>query len=415
MEKIQMKNISLLGIAGAITVAAALIFVGTGARAEEGTLSTCANAITACGCEITASGTYAVSNALTSSSASADCIDIKAKNVTLYTAGFAITGPGGAATGIGINILSSAKNANVQFAPANDLSHFTLVSKFGTGIQTAASNTTLFDFESETNAGAGLVILKSAGGSTAADFDTDDNHGAGITISGAPNCLLDDFSSDDNTGDGIEMTGVKGARFIDFSADDNQSKGIAVSSSSGNSFGDFSADDNSGNNIELDKSSGNTIGDFSADDGGKSGVLLSGSSSNQVVDCSADDNAVYGIQLQGSSKNLVSYCETDGNTQTGTYLGCATTGGPTGSACGGVAASSSNRVNGMFAGKSGSTPQEFGIAIDPGDSSNLVTGSDAPNNSTKDLIDENANCGSNIWAVNSATTSSPGSCIATTP
>lgn len=377
--------------------------MGQNAQAKS-SLPACANTIMDCGCDIKTSGDYTVGAALTTSSTTEDCIDISAANVNLAIGSFNLTGAGPGSTNVGINVISSAKNANLQF----DDDH---IESFGTGIQVAAVNAILNDFSTDDNAGNGLVI-DGAAGSAIFDFEADDNGGVGVLINKGSKLQILDFEATEDTGGGISLVSSKGVQLSDFFEDDGAAAGISMMKSSGNTIIDFEADENSAEGIVLNGSSGNTINDFEAEDNTTNGIALSGSNGNEISDGDANENGNYGIWLQASSKNLVDFNDGEGNVQTGIYLGCAATDGPTGAACSSVGNSDSNRLSNNYVGRNGVHTQKYGVAIDLGDSGNLVSGQFAPNPDTiDDYIDENPDCDKNVWFDNTGATSSPSSCI----
>ena len=398
-------------------------------NAQASGLPQCVATIMDCGCAIKTSGDYTVGAALTSASKTEDCIDISAANVNLYV-GFDLTGAGAGSTNVGINILSSAKNANLLI---NDS-----VDSFGTGIQVAAANAIVDgNFYTNDNVGNGIVI-NGASGSAIFDFDSNDNGGIGVLINKGASLKVFDFDANDNKGDGVSMVSSKGAVIKDFDANDNTGTGVSLTKSSGSLIDDFEADTNSAGGMVLNGSSANNIIDCDTDSNTGTGMALSGSNGNTVSDCDANSNTGngialsgsngnaisnggiyedknYGIWLQASSKNVVNYNDAEGNTQAGIYIGCAADGGPTGAACSGIGNSDSNRVTVNYVGKDGATAQKYGVAVDLGDSMNVISGGNlnsGPSPDTiDDYIDENPDCDKNVWFHNSGSTSSPGSCI----
>ena len=344
--------------------------------------------------------------ALTTASKTEDCIDISAANVNLYV-GFDLTGAGAGSTNVGINILSSAKNANVLI---NDS-----VDSFGTGIQVAAANAIVDgNFYTNDNVGNGIVI-NGASGSAIFDFDSNDNGGIGVAINKGSNVKVFDFDANDNTGTGVSLTKSSGSLVDDFEADTNSTDGLVLNGSSANNIIDCDTDSNTGNGMALSSSNGNTVSDCDANSNTGSGIALSGSNGNAISNGGIYEDKNYGIWLQASSKNVVDYNDAEGNTQADIYIGCAADGGPTGAACSGIGNSDSNRVTVNYVGKDGVTAQKYGVAVDLGDSMNVISGGNlnsGPSPDTiDDYIDENPDCDKNVWFHNSGSTSSPESCI----
>jgi hypothetical protein len=296
----------------------ALILAATPAAAA----GKCKKSITKCGCVAGKAGHYVLAGDLTSSSASADCITIKGKHVSLDMAGHQITGPGGAATGAGIHVLSSGNGAFIDCVNQN-------VTHFGTGILVEASDVTMTFCELDANAQFGLKI---DGGSRNSLYNSDTgkssdassgNGTAGVLINNGADNLIDDIHSDHNTSYGIE---------------------------------------------------------------------ISGGSNNTLHDIDGDSNGLYGIWIVGSNGNRVANSTGRSNGDLGLYIGCAPTGG-VGGTCPAPATGSTNVVsNGQF-----DSNTTAGIGIDSGDLANQIGLNEIISNGSSDAVDANANCGTNLW------------------
>ncbi len=187
--------------------------------------SKCKKLITKCGCTAGKAGRYALAGDLTSSSASADCITIKGKHVSLDMAGHQISGPGGGATGAGIHVLASANGAFIDRVSQN-------VIHFGTGILVEASDVTMASCELDSNAQFGLKI---DGGSRNSLYNSDagkngdpssGNGVAGVLISNGTGNLIDDIHADNNSSYGIEISGGSNNALHDADEDFNGLYGI---------------------------------------------------------------------------------------------------------------------------------------------------------------------------------------------
>lgn len=97
-----------------------------------------------------------------------------------------------------------------------------------------------------------------------------------------------------------------------------------------------------------------------------------------------------------SSNNQAGNGSSDNNLDTGVYIGCSAT-GPTDAKCKGVGPSKGNRVYDGGA----STNTKYGVAIDLGDTGNIVGDMEGGSNGTDDALDNNANCDSNVWVSDS--------------
>jgi hypothetical protein len=390
---------------------AAIVLALAASAARASSLPVCGPSITDC-CKITGSGTFTVTGALTQTVLDADCIDIDAANVNLYTGGFAITGPGKAATGVGIKITKAAHDANLQLGVLNKLGEVgqaTIVSGFGTGIKIKGNRALLYDFDTDSNVGDGVLLI----GATHCflmSFESDGNGGNGLTIKGGSGCQIDDFNTDANT-NGVVIKGAKSEFLSDFGAITNNRDGISITAGSRIRMNGFHSDGNSANGILVNGSTGDFLVDFIANGNSGAGVELANASSNQLASYDAYNNGTFGTWLNASDSNIARFFLTFGNTIAGVYLGCSSS-GPS-AACSGD--SSNNLVASGYAGPAVSVSQEYGVAVDTGDLKNLITGIQATGDSIFDLFDGNPDCGTNIWVINEAGASHPSSCISTTP
>ncbi len=246
--------------------------------------------------------------------------------------------------------------------------------------------------------GVGINVLKKAKNAAVLLADPSPNSttsettisGFGTGIEVAADATVGAFIANNNVTNGVFINGAKNCQIYSFSADNNSVTGIFLNS----------------------KSNKNYLANFDASSNPSgSGITVQSSSSNQLVDFDAYDNGVYGVWLVGADSNTVSYFFTFGDALAGVYLGCSTT-GPNGCSS---SASSKNTLSGGSAGNDGVISQSYGVAVDTGDLKNTLTGIGAAGDTTTDLFDNNANCGTNVWSLTSAGTTSPSSCIATTP
>jgi parallel beta-helix repeat protein len=262
-------RIFILAAAIPAEVAALVMLAAPEARAA---VTACPSAITACGCVITKPGSYDVQNDLDASqglTSKGDCIDIKARNVTLDGEFEDITGTG---TGVGIRILNGAAFATV--------SEF-IVLDWGIGIEDDANNAAISDFASAENANAAL-ILKGAKNSVVSGAEE-----LGETVSG-PCVILKNASN--NT---VIEAGVTDC-----------TDGVDLVHSSKNTLAGLDVFGNAGNGIFLDPGSSNNALSFNRV-GGFSDEL--------------DENGGNGIEIgKGSKRNKIIFNEV--NTNDGTDL-----------------------------------------------------------------------------------------------
>ena len=262
--------------------------------------TSCSTSISACGCAITSPGFYTVTANLTATVASADCIDLQARNVNLWVGGHSIIGVGG---GVGIHILKPASGAFIEGLDLNSGS-FASVGSFGVGIQDDANGAIIAHVNGSGNGSVGVLL----------------NH-------------------------------VNGSLVSDFSADNNAY-----------------------------------------------GVEFSSSTLSSVERLTVDSNSRYGIWMLSSSRNIVNFFYAQDNAVAGVYLGCQPSAGPTGGNC---KPSMSNRIyDGPHVGAA-SASQKYGVAVELGNGGNIMSGIDASGDSSADLEDKNAGCGTDLWFNNS--------------
>jgi Right handed beta helix region len=224
--------------------------------------------------------------------------------------------------------------------------------------------------------GIGIHVLKGSNNDfispiSTSDFPIVDGWNVGVLIEGH-NVFLNDFISEDNGTVGVELNNTSSNNITDFDADDNGTNGVVVNNGSNNNVSNFSSDDNGANGIALNKAGGNNISDFDS-----------------------EDNVNYGAWLKQSSKNKVNDFDTDDNGNIGVYVGCSGA-GPKSASCQGVGNSNQNRI--FDATVEDNT--NYGIAVDLGDSKNIVTDTTDVDNGIDDLFDANSGCDSNQWFLN---------------
>jgi hypothetical protein len=178
-----------------------------------------------------------------------DCIDISATKVNLRTDGHLITGITGSL--VGINILKSASNANVQLADPNTPGSATAISNFATGIEVQANSAIV------------------SGGPAGFGFDVSGNNGDGLLIKGASNCFVINFTSNNSGGNGVTINGGSGCQIDAFTASGKVGFGLELSDAKSETVEYFEVDDLSGagntaGGIELISSSSNTLSNFFA-------------------------------------------------------------------------------------------------------------------------------------------------------
>ena len=159
------------------------------------------------------------------------------------------------------------------------------------------------------------------------------------------------------------------------------------------------------------------------------GMFLNNATNNNCNDCDSEYNAVTGYQITGGSGNSFNYSFAYYNSQagfwvdgsqgnllnnnfahyngTGFYLGCSSKGQvkPQILCNKNTPTTGNNLVN-----NDAQRNQKYGIALEKGSINNTIDGNYTHGNTTKDMIDGNANCIYNSYLDDSFTTKSP-SCI----
>jgi len=161
-----------------------LLLVAVAANAQN-----CSASITACGCTISAAGTYTVNADLTASQGLTTrngCIDVNANNVKLLTNGYNITGAG-TGTGIGIHLLSGWNT--IFLSAAGPQETYTLVSGWQYGLESQASRVTSEGFYFENNTTG--VWLRGAQNNNFGCLGAWDNSVYGVWIRGGSNNQID--------------------------------------------------------------------------------------------------------------------------------------------------------------------------------------------------------------------------------
>ena len=161
-----------------------------------------------------------VQSDLAATSSTADCLDIKAPNVTLWLDGNTITGMGG---GVGIHLLKSATGA---FVEGLDLSSgaFSSVGSFAVGIEDDANSAIIGHVNADGNSGAG-VLLHSVRNTLVSDFSVESN-AYGVELSGATLCSIQRVSMYGNSTYGMWLTGSSQNIVNFFYAQDNSVAGV---------------------------------------------------------------------------------------------------------------------------------------------------------------------------------------------
>ena len=373
---------------GLITLAAvATLALNSVAQAKP---ASCVSPITACGCAITTPGVYVLGGPLTEPAGNADCIDIKAKNVELDTLGAPndMNGPG-SGTGVGILIEKSARNVTVGFPRgAKGFASPSVVSGFAVGIEIEGDNAAIEGGQIDNNVQTG-ILLKNVAGGIIDGLEISSNGGNGIEVDNSSGVYITGVTADSN-GSGLLLNNDKNVNVTASEFSNSTQDGVVIAGGSANVFDSAGADNNKGN-----------------------GLVISNSRNNAIGAASVGNNANYGLWVSGSTGNYLSESTAQGNGRVGVYIGCAPTGGPTGNACSPKAKPSTGNtiVSSNLNGSNGTgIPQPYGIAVDVGNTPNVIILTQADGNTADDAFDANLGCGANRWSNNLFTSTTPPSC-----
>ncbi len=209
-----MRSASLLRLA-VPAIAFACLILATGMANAQTQPVKCSAQITACGCTITATGSYTVENALDYSQGLTlknGCIDITASNVDLY-ADNTITGPGSDPTcvannpkkraGIGIHVMSGAQNVSI-YQDDN------AVCGWNYGLESEGSNINWY-YPGSYYSNLGMLLKNATGNDVLYGyFDYDIT---GLEIIGGSGNSINDGEAYYNTQYGYWLNGTKGNTF----------------------------------------------------------------------------------------------------------------------------------------------------------------------------------------------------------
>ncbi len=151
--------------------------------------TSCSSSITACGCTISAAGSYTVTANLSAAqglTTQGGCIDVNASNVKLFANGYTITGAG-TGTGIGIHLMSF--RTNIFLSAAGPGETYTAVSGWQYGLESQASTVTSEGFYFENNTTG--VYLRGAQNNNFGCLGAWDNSVYGVWIRGGSGNQID--------------------------------------------------------------------------------------------------------------------------------------------------------------------------------------------------------------------------------
>lgn len=234
---------------------------------------------------------------------------------------------------------------------------------------------------------AGPCIDISASGVTLSLQSTitgDGTHGIGIHIEhGAAGTIIRGNTDKSSPTSGADVTG------FDVGIEDSQG---------GSVIGDVHLDSNHTSGLLLDGANGDMCDDLRADNNGHDGIHIMTSSGARVNFSAATANGTYGVWIDGSSHTLLDQVTASASGTTDIEIGSPS----------GAQSSSANILD-----NDGVSSSKFGIVIEKGDNSNVVTQSGVGSgtaNTTDDALDNNPKCAANLWFNNFFSRRKP-SCI----
>jgi Right handed beta helix region len=375
MKRLQPLRMRAVFAAGFAAVALALF-----ATPSQALMRCSSTSISSC-CRITRSGDYVVTQPLTTSSGS--CLVIAARNVELELRGESLTG-GGTSSGIGLDALSSASHLIVAGEGSR-------VTKFGTGVRNDAGAVSM---DGVTSDGNGIGLVDTASNAVFSNLVTNSNANQGALFTHASKVRVGSFQANSNGGDGAVLNAVRNSTF-QVVADSNNGNGLTIKGGSSNFIFFSEMTVNKADGAAILNSTGNTLYDLRAEENTGNGITIKGGSGNSIVDAEAGNNHGDGVAILNSSRNTVQLGGVFGNAGVGLHIGCQPSNMPVGSACRAGGASSDNVVDELSAGGNG-----WGIVIDNGNHRNRIVNNTVLSNTNADLIDDNADCDSNLWIQN---------------
>jgi hypothetical protein len=164
--------------------------------------------------------------------------------------------------------------------------------------------------------------------------------------------------------------------------------GIHINSSAANSFIEGGGNTVAGWSYGIeDDASKVTVTNLSADNNSIAGIFVQSASGVTIANFGAHANGSYGVELSGATLSQVS----GGGVKPLANPGIQNNG------LAGIDVTGSPNVGNRIYGNCVTDNLGTGIIIDAGASNSKVTGNEVTGNKGGDLLDNNANCGSNLW------------------
>lgn len=249
--------------------------------ANDGSAQKSATEITQCGAVISTPGFYAISASLTSTSNTADCIDIESKGVALSIGTVTISGPGGTSvTAVGIKIFKDANGIQLNLGDAT-------IEGFGIGVEVL---------------GSAISISGAATGATVMN-----NAAQGILVEDASSVIINNVNSQGNGSSGLELLRASGVIVQGIPpAQTNGGYGVWVHSSSGNQFFNLEVSGNKLSGVYVGESATDRLSAKAKDD--------KPSDDNVFIGAGSIDNTGGGFVIdRGDSRNVITASVAQGN------------------------------------------------------------------------------------------------------
>ncbi|MFZ0677931.1 right-handed parallel beta-helix repeat-containing protein [Candidatus Binatus sp.] len=289
-----------------ISTIAILLFTTLANAAPKPTA--CTSSISACGCTVTAPGTYTVTDDLASNQGltkAGNCLEVSADHVILDVQGHAIIGSG---TGIGILIQNSAHDTVVQGTDLTETGQ-SIINTWGVGLEDDANNVV-------------IELFRQIGGN---NFNPHGNAGDAVLLQNATGVTVANFNASFNGGTGVDIQGGSDNRILNCDSISNAGNGFIVASSNVNTISNCSINGNTGYGVWLNSANQNQIFTSSLNGNGKIGVLVGchkegkctgnkGSDLNHISSSGTNGNGGAGITVEeGSSNNQITNMSAAGN------------------------------------------------------------------------------------------------------
>ena len=304
----KMNRVQAIRVFGISTIAIFLAAAGMANAAANPKPTPCTPSISSCGCTVTQTGTFTVTDDLNASQGltkAGNCLEVSADHVILDLQGHAIIGNG---AGIGILIQNSGHDTTVQGTDLTETGQ-AIINGWGTGLEDDANNVV-------------IELFRQFGGN---NFTPTGNKGDGVLLQNASGVTVANFNASFNGGTGVEVQGGSSNRIMNCDSISNAGNGVILASSNLNTISNCSINGNTGYGVWLNTANQNQIFTSSVNGNGKIGLLVGchkegkctgnkGSDLNHLSSTGANGNSGAGITVEeGSSNNQITNMSSAGN------------------------------------------------------------------------------------------------------